>query len=248
MPSIGLDNLTIAYNGNVAIRQLCGTFAAGSLTAVVGPNGAGKSTLLKAIAGLLRPAEGSVRRSLLRRGDLAYLPQRAELDPAFPITVFDTVIAGAWRSIGAFRRTSPAIGRRAGDALAAVGLDGFGSRMIDSLSAGQLQRTLFARMLLQDARLILLDEPFAAIDQATTSDLLRLVRRWESEGRTVIAVLHDLDQVRAQFPTTLMLACRQIAWGPTEAVLVPENLRRLCHLPESPVAVAMGRTSLRAVG
>jgi zinc/manganese transport system ATP-binding protein len=109
-----------------------------------------------------------------------------------------------------------------------------------------LQRALFARLLLQDARLILLDEPFAAIDTATIADLMRLVHRWRDEARTVIAVLHDLDQVRAHFPMTLMVARRQIAWGPTEAVLTADNLRRM-HATTAPPAPAEP-ARIRAVG
>lgn len=114
--------------------------------------------------------------------------------------------------------------KRAGEALAAVGLEGFAKRHVGSLSAGQFQRVLFARLLLQDANIILLDEPFTAIDARTTRDLVDLVLRWHGEGRTVIAVLHDFDLVRAHFPETLLLARELVGWGPTAAVMSPANL------------------------
>jgi zinc/manganese transport system ATP-binding protein len=113
---------------------------------------------------------------------------------------------------------------RACAALATVGLEGFETRHIGALSAGQFQRVLFARLLLQDARVILLDEPFTAIDARTTRDLLDIVARWHGDGRTVIAVLHDFEQVRAHFPQTLLLARRLIGWGPTHQVLSSANL------------------------
>ncbi len=114
-----------------------------------------------------------------------------------------------------------------------MGLAGFERRPIGALSAGQFQRVLFARMLLQDARLILLDEPFTAIDARTTADLLEVVRRWHGERRTVVAVLHDLDQVRAHFPETLLLAREPVAWGPTGEALGPANLLRARAMAEA---------------
>src|SRR4030081_574787 len=117
-------------------------------------------------------------------------------------------------------------------ALAAVGLNGFENSSIGTLSGGQMQRMLFARVLLQDAQLFVLDEPFNAIDAKTSADLVALVKRWHSEGRTVLAALHDMELVRAHFPETLLLARGKVAWGPTAQVLTAENLaeaRRMCE-------------------
>lgn len=163
---------------------------------------------------------------------IGYLPQAAEIDRTFPLTVLDTVAMGAWRRIGIFGGMSRGQLQQAHEALIAVGLEGFGHRLIGSLSAGQFQRVLFARLLLQDASVILLDEPFNAIDARTTRDLLDLVRRWHGEGRTVIAVLHDLEQVKQHFPSTLLLARETIAWGDTRTVLTQENLRRARNMAE----------------
>lgn len=222
-PVIRLDNLTISYDRHPAVHHLSGTFQPGSLTAIAGPNGAGKSTLLKAIMGELRPAEGRVEH-WLQRTDFGYLPQAAEINRRFPISVLDTVLLGNWRSAGAFGRVAKQDTERARAALATVDLEGFEKRHIGSLSAGQFQRVLFARLLLQDARIILLDEPFTAIDARTTRDLLDIVTRWHGDGRTVIAVLHDFEQVRAHFPETLLLARRLIGWGPTQEVMSSANL------------------------
>lgn len=232
-PLIELRNVTVAYARHPALHHVSGTFREGSMTAITGPNGAGKSTLLKAIMGELLIAEGAIERPGIAACDFGYLPQAAEIDRQFPMTVADTVMLGAWRRSGAFRRVDPETTAKARKALAAVGLDGFGGRIIGSLSAGQFQRVLFARLLLQDAKIIVLDEPFTAIDARTTRDLLDIVCRWHDEGRTIIAVLHDFDQVRAHFPETLLLAREAIDWGPTDVAMSPRNLLRARAMAES---------------
>nr|WP_083255635.1 metal ABC transporter ATP-binding protein [Methylobrevis pamukkalensis] len=221
---IRFRDVTVAYDRHPAVHHLSGSFAPGSLTAVAGPNGAGKSTLLKALMGEMPVSEGQIDRGGLSIRDIGYLPQAADIDRSFPLSVADTVLLGAWRSHGAFRAFSRSCVADARRALTSVGLEGFERRPIGTLSAGQFQRVLFARLLLQDAQVILLDEPFTAIDARTTRDLLDIVQRWHRDGRTVIAVLHDFDQVRAHFPDTLLLARRQIGWGPTGETMTAENL------------------------
>jgi zinc/manganese transport system ATP-binding protein len=161
------------------------------------------------------------------------LPQQSEIDRSFPLRVFDLVALGHWGRIGAFRGLDEAQRSEVQRALAAVGLTGFERRGIGELSAGQFQRVLFARVLLQDAPVILLDEPFNAIDARTTADLLSVIKRWHAEARTVIAVLHDLDQVREHFDRTLLIARRCVAWGPTAEVLRAENLFRARRMAEA---------------
>ncbi len=216
---IRLDDLVVAHGRRPAVHHLSGHFQAGSLTAVVGPNGAGKSSLLRAIAGLHAPAHGRVQLA----GKVALLPQAAALDRAFPISCLDVVLFGLWAETGAFGGIGAEGRARALRALASVGLDGFAARPIGSLSAGQLQRVLFARLLLQDAPVMLLDEPFNAVDAATAAVLLRQIVAWHGQGRTVVAVLHDLDLVREHFPQTLLLAREPVAWGPTAEVLTAAN-------------------------
>jgi zinc/manganese transport system ATP-binding protein len=228
--AISLHDLTLGYDGHPAVHHLDGSFAEGSLTAVVGPNGSGKSTLLKGIMGIVKPLTGTIAHEA---ADIAYLPQSAEIDRSFPATVRDLVGLGLWKRRGAFGGISRADQRGIDLALGHVGLDGFGRRPLDTLSGGQLQRTLFARVLLQDAPLILLDEPFAAIDERTIADLMGLIGRWHDENRTVIAVLHDIDQVRTSFPETLLLAREPVAWGRTSEVLKAENLNRARHMTEA---------------
>jgi zinc/manganese transport system ATP-binding protein len=230
---IRFDNVTVTYNRHPAVHHVSGTFAPSSLTAIAGPNGAGKSTLLKALMGELPLAGGAIDLEGLSTRDFGYLPQAAEIDRRFPLIVADTVILGAWRQIGAFAGTTPAEAQRARKALMAVGLDGFERRQIGSLSAGEFQRVLFARLLLQDASVIILDEPFTAIDARTTRDLLMIIRRWHQDGRTVIAVLHDFERIQAHFPQTLLLARKTVEWGPTETALSPDNLLRARAMAEN---------------
>jgi zinc/manganese transport system ATP-binding protein len=243
-------DVTLGYDRHPAVHHLNGEVASGALIAIVGPNGAGKSTLFRGIAGILRPLAGSIETGNLDVRDIAYLPQTVDIDRSFPISVFDFVSTGLWRSIGLFGGMGKQARDKIAQALAAVGLNGFENRTIGTLSGGQMQRMLFARVLLQDARLIVLDEPFNAIDAKTSADLLALVQRWHSEKRTVLAALHDMDIVRANFPETLLLARGPVAWGATAQVLTAENLleaRRMCEaFDDSAAACAVDHVSSRA--
>src|SRR3569833_2156222 len=217
-------DVTLGYDRHPAVHHLAGEIQTGALLAVVGPNGAGKSTLFRGIVGLLKPLGGSIATPGLDPRAIAYLPQLADIDRGFPISVIDFVSTGLWRTTGIFGGIDKTARKRIAQAIAAVGLTGFENRGIGTLSGGQMQRLLFARVLLQDARVIVLDEPFNAMDAKTSADLLRLVAHWHAEGRTVLAALHDMDMVRTHFPQTLLLAREPVAWGATSDVLTPENL------------------------
>ena len=224
--ALAFRNLTLGYDRHPAVHHLTGDVAPGSLLAIAGPNGAGKSTLLKGIAGILRPLSGRIERNGRQPRDIAYLPQAADIDRSFPIDVYDTVAMGLARRAGLFGGLGRDGARLVFEAIRAVGLSGFERRGIGALSGGQLQRMLFARLLLQDAPVILLDEPFNAVDERTTADLVALVAGWHGQGRTILAVLHDYDIIRAHFPQTLLLARETVAWGPTPEVLSAGNLSR----------------------
>ena len=232
MAQLQFRDLTLGYDRHPAVHHLTGEVAPGALLAVVGPNGAGKSTLFRGIVGLLKPLAGTITATGLKPREIAYLPQIADIDRSFPISVFDFVSTGLWRTTGIFGGIDKTARKRIAQAIAAVGLTGFENRGIGTLSGGQMQRLLFARVLLQDARVIVLDEPFNAMDAKTSADLLRLVAQWHAEGRTVLAALHDMDMVRTHFPQTLLLAREPVAWGATSDVLTSENLlaaRRMCE-------------------
>ena len=203
------------------------------MTAVIGPNGSGKSTLLKGLAGFLKPLDGHIHRGDVTPRDIAYLPQASALDQSFPATVADLIGLGLWCQRGLFATFKKQDAKNMEEALATVGLAGFEQRPIDTLSGGQLQRALFARVMLQQSNVILLDEPFTSIDSRTVTDLLALVHRWHAERRTIVAVLHDDDMVRANFPDAVLLARESVAWGPTAQVLAPENLLKARHMHEA---------------
>jgi zinc/manganese transport system ATP-binding protein len=225
-PAIALTDVIVAYRRLPAVHHVSGRFEPGSLTAVAGPNGAGKSTLLKAVMGLLPVSDGRIDRGGVRARDFAYLPQVPEIDRTFPISVLQTVLFGAWPRSGSFGAVSKLDQECARACIGNVGLRGYEDAPIAALSAGQWHRVLFARLILQDARVILLDEPFAAVDERTTEDLMKLVHGWHADGRTVIAVLHDVSFIRRHFPQTLLLARDLVAWGPTEDALSDANIDR----------------------
>ena len=247
---IEFRDVTLGYDRHPAVHHLDGEVASGALLAVIGPNGAGKSTLFRGLVGILKPLAGSIQTGGLDVKDIAYLPQTVDIDRSFPISVYDFVGTGLWRSTGFFGGMGREARDRIAHALAAVGLNGFENRPIGTLSGGQMQRLLFARVLLQDARLIVLDEPFNAIDAKTSADLLDLVKRWHAEKRTVLAALHDMELVRSHFPETLLLARGPVAWGSTADVLTAENLleaRRMCEaFDESAAACAVDDLPSRA--
>ncbi len=216
-PRVVVEGLTVSIAGRMALAPSSGVFEAGSLTAVCGPNGAGKSTLLAVLGGALPPTGGRFRCEPSTR--VAYLPQAAVADPGFPIPVLDVALLGHAR---------PAGGNRARDAaraaLQAVGLEGYDDRLLGELSAGERQRTFIARAVVEDAPLVLLDEPLAALDDTAAQKIVDLIRRWHAAGRTVVAVMHDIARVRAVFPQAVLLANRVVAWGATTDVLACTRL------------------------
>ncbi len=225
-PAITLTDTIVAYRRLPAVHHVSGTFAPGSLTAIAGPNGAGKSTLMKAIMGLMPLSEGRIDTGGHPPRRFAYLPQVPEIDRTFPLSVVQTVMFGAWPRAGAFGAVSKVDRECARACIANVGLDGYENAPIAALSTGQWHRVLFARAILQDARVILLDEPFAALDERTTEELMTLVHGWHNEGRSIIAVLHDVAFIKRHFPMTLLLARELVAWGPTDEALSDANLER----------------------
>lgn len=223
--SITLENVTISYARHPAVHHISGTFAPGSLTAIAGPNGAGKSTLMKAIAGVIPVQEGRVNIHGTTHDRISYLPQATTYERDFPLSVMHLVCTGAWRETGGFSSITPELRTRAMQALEEVGMAHSATRNLGTLSSGQFQRVLFARLLMQDASLILLDEPFNALDAATTQHLLGVVASWHKQGRTILCILHDIAQIREYFPSCMLLARECIGWGNTHDVLNANQLQ-----------------------
>lgn len=228
-----IRNLALGHPGLTLFRHLSMDIDAGTTLAVLGANGAGKSTFVKMLLGLMEPLAGRLTWPAGRPGEIGYLAQMSEFDHRFPIRVRDLAAMGAWRGFG-LRSGLDRAGRAQVDAaLEAAGVADLADRALHTLSGGQLQRTLFARVILQDAPLILLDEPFAAIDQTTEAHLLSIIRRWQAEGRAVVLVVHDLSSVLDHCSHALLLGNGTATYGTVNDVLEPERLVAQKYMSES---------------
>lgn len=220
---ITLNNLTLGYDRHPAVHHVNTVIPSGSLTALVGPNGAGKSTLFKGLVGQLPTMGGKIEHNYQCLG---YLPQQAEVDRTFPMSVEQLASTGLWHKTGTFKAISKQNRHEIHATLERVGIAELKHKAIHALSGGQFQRALFARLLLQQADLLLLDEPFTGVDEQTQHDLLNVLNTLHSEGVTIIAVMHDIDLVKKHFPHCLLLSKHLIAAGNTAEVLTTDNVMR----------------------
>ena len=225
-PVVELEGAAFAYGGAPVLTGVTGALAPGRALALVGPNGSGKTTLLRGLLGMVRVAAGSLRVNgaapgRAPRGSIGYVPQVADLDPSFPVTVLDVVLMGTYSRLGLMRRPGRRERRRCREALDAVGLSELASRRFGTLSGGQRQRVLVARCIAAEPRLILLDEPFNGLDQPNRDALLDIIARLKDRGIGVVVSTHDLVLARQTCEKAALLAGRQIAFGPRAEVLVP---------------------------
>jgi manganese/zinc/iron transport system ATP- binding protein len=227
--ALHVEDLTVTYGANPVLWDIDLDIPPGVMCAIVGPNGAGKSTLIKAALGLVRPVAGHVRflgRPIGQmRGQIGYVPQRHSVDWDFPTTARDVVEMGLYRDLGWLRRPGKAEHARALAALAEVGMQDYADRQISQLSGGQQQRVFIARALVQDAPILILDEPMAGVDASTEAIIIALLKKLRDAGRTVIVVHHDLTTVQSYFDWLVMLNVRIIAQGPVAQTYSAENLR-----------------------
>lgn len=226
-----LKNMSAGYDERPILQDITGVIRQGELIALVGANGSGKSTFLKVLAHDIPWVKGQCIVQNVEPYGLAYLPQRQEFDLRFPLSVYDLVAMGAWKSVGLWRSTKT-VDTAIREALCSVDMEHMNAQPIASLSGGQIQRVLFARILLQDPQVILLDEPFNGVDAHTTVLLLEQVRSWVKKGKTVLVSTHNLTQVFERFPLTILLAQRIIGWGPTHRVLSEDNLSLVRQLSQ----------------
>jgi manganese/zinc/iron transport system ATP- binding protein len=229
-PALEVHDLTVAYRTQPVLWDVDLTLPEGHLIAVVGPNGAGKSTLLKAILGIVRPITGWVKvygePYPQRRSWVGYVPQRESVDWDFPTSAIDVVTMGLYGRVGWFRRPARRHREIAMQSLEKVGIAHLAHRQISQLSGGQQQRVFLARALAQDARLYLMDEPFAGVDATTERAILTLLQELRGQGRTVVAVHHDLQTVAEYFDYVVLLNLRLVAAGPVPTTFHQENLQR----------------------
>lgn len=226
---IMVENLTVSYGETVALEQVTGTIKPNSLMAIFGPNGGGKSTFVKALASLVKPTRGQIIHQCHSTCHPAYLPQQSTMHRSFPITVREVVAMGLWHKVGAFKTVTNLHQDLIDQALERVGLQGYDTRLIGTLSGGQFQRMLFARIILEDSSLIILDEPFTAIDLHTSQTLLALIQEWHKKGKTILVVLHDLDMARTYFEEAILLSKYCLGWGDTAKVLTDKNIMMSYH-------------------
>lgn len=223
------SDVTVRFNRRAALESITEQIRCNSLTAIVGPNGAGKTTLLRSILGWHPLSTGEIRigdshaHHALPR--LAYLPQRAEIDWDFPVTVGAVVEQGRYPHLGPFRSFSRGDREAVAKAIQEMGLESMVKRQIRFLSGGQQQRVFLARALAQGADIFLLDEPFSSLDMRATEDLLALFQEWKTQGRTLLAVVHDLNMARRAFDHVLLLRSKLIASGEPSSVLTEPNLQ-----------------------
>ena len=232
-PVLEIRNLALGYEDLTLFRGLSMDLMPGTTLAVLGANGAGKSTFVKLLLGLMEPLAGRLTWPAGPPQDVGYLAQMTEFDRRFPLRVRDLAAMGAWKGFGLRGSLTGATAKKVDAALDAAGVLDIANQSLHTLSGGQLQRTLFARVILQDAPLILLDEPFAAVDQSTEAHLLTLIERWRTEGRAVVLVVHDLSSVLDHCSHALLLGGGAATYGPVDTVLTPERLVAQNYLSES---------------
>jgi manganese/zinc/iron transport system ATP- binding protein len=228
--AITVNELTVAYDGVTAIKDVYFAVRAEELTAIVGPNGAGKSTLIKALLGLIPTRTGTIScfgtSPKQYRKDISYVPQRAQIDWEFPANVFDVVAMGLYGELGLLRRFSSAHKDRVHSALTDVDMADFATRQISQLSGGQQQRVFLARSIVQDSELILLYEPFGGIDAKSEVVIVDILRRQKQNGKSIVAVHHDLSTVKDYFDDVILLNKTVTAFGPVDDVFTKSNVEK----------------------
>ncbi|MDO5528257.1 MAG: ATP-binding cassette domain-containing protein [Paracoccus sp. (in: a-proteobacteria)] len=230
--AIRADGVSVAYRGGTAaLRDASFTVPQGSITALVGGNGAGKSTLFKALMGLVPLAAGRIElggmaaADALRARSLAYVPQTEDVDWTFPVLVEDVVMMGRFGHMGLLRRPRARDRDAVTEALRRVGMERFRLRQIGALSGGQKKRVFLARALVQEAPILLLDEPFTGVDVQTEAAIIALLREIREEGRAVLVSTHDLGSVPEYCDRVVLLRGTVLAYGPTAEIFTPANLR-----------------------
>jgi manganese/iron transport system ATP-binding protein len=226
-PVLRVDGLTVAYRGEPAIEEVSFTIEAGERVAVIGPNGAGKSTLMQAILGLLQAQAGSVAFERILPQQLGYVPQHEGVSWDFPVTVRDVVMMGRTRHVGWLRWPGRAQWGVVDAALERVGMLDLRDRQVGELSGGQRRRVFIARALAQEAKMLLLDEPFSGVDIRAQTELLDVLDGLNRDGMTILLSTHDLDLAFRRFDKVLALRRRLLAYGKPEVVSTPEVLAQM---------------------
>ncbi len=251
VPALEIHDLTVSYHRRPVLWNVDLAVPPGQLVGILGPNGAGKSTLIKAIMGLLPLSSGWVqvfgKPVEAQRDKIGYVPQRESVDWSFPVTAMDVVLMGRYGSVPWWGRVRRKDREKARQCLDKVGMLSYANRQISNLSGGQQQRVFLARALAQESEIYLMDEPFAGVDAATESAIVKLLQELREAGKTVLVVNHDLQTAREYFDMLILLNMRLVAFGPTDEVYTSELLQktyggRLTILADVAEAVAAAET------
>ncbi|WP_188206455.1 metal ABC transporter ATP-binding protein [Alkalibacillus aidingensis] len=230
MNAIELQDVSVAYQKQLVLRDINVNIPTGKLVGVVGPNGAGKSTFIKSILDIVPRVSGDVKilgdSYRKQRQKVGYVPQKEEVDWDFPTNVLDVVLMGMYRKQKRWHRNSKDDIDTAKSCLKKVGMDGYEKRQINELSGGQQQRVFLARALAQDSPIYLMDEPFTGVDAATEKAIVKLLEEMKKQGKTVIVVHHDLQTVSEYFDWLILLNQKVLHAGPTEKVFTLENIQQ----------------------
>lgn len=221
IPALAARDLSVGFGRTRALEDVTLEVPQGASVAVLGPNGAGKSTFFLAAIGLLQPARGTI--SLASR-QVAFVPQRLEIEPAFPVTVTDVVRMGRYGDLGPIRRFRARDHELVAEAMSSLGVGHLAVRRFGELSGGERQRALLAQAAAQDPEILLLDEPFTGVDAPTGAAVHALLGRWRGEGRTVLVATHDLQSAARDYDLVLCLNRRVIRFGPAAETCTPEVL------------------------
>lgn len=234
MNEIGIDieNVTVAYHGKVALHSASLQLQPGTICGLVGMNGAGKSTLFKAIMGFVRPNTGRVLinglpiRKVQKRNLVAYVPQSEEVDWNFPVNVYDVVMMGRYGYMNLLRIPRLIDKQAVRESLERVEMWQMRDRQIGELSGGQKKRTFFARALTQQAKVLLLDEPFAGVDIKTEKMMINLLMELRQTGHIILVSTHDLESITTFCDQVVLINRSILAYGNTSEVFTEENLSR----------------------
>lgn len=226
-----VKNLSVSYGENHVFSNVDVSFSPGKITGIIGPNGAGKSTLVKGMLELIRVQQGTTttyngKPLHQQKKKVAYVEQRKDLDTSFPINVFELVLTGTYGSLGLFRTPGKKEREKVQAALEQVGLTDFSYRQIGQLSGGQLQRSFVARAIVQEAEVIILDEPFVGIDLQSETAIMEILKKWKAAGKIILVIHHDLNKVYQYFDDLVIMNHGIVAAGPTSEVYQPQYMEK----------------------
>lgn len=229
--AISCRELSVSYGEKEVLSRLSVEIPEGSMTAIIGPNGAGKSTWMKAVLGLLPKNAGTVRifgeEGKKAKNYLSYIPQSTKVNWDFPITVEEVVEMSAYKKRGWFLPIRKEDREKRDAALREMDLEGLRKRQISQLSGGQKQKVFLARALAEEAKLFLLDEPFAAIDQKSERSITEKLKEFKKMGKTILCIHHDLSRLQENFDYVLWIKAGSYGFGRAAEVLTPENVEAI---------------------